>query len=1052
MRALLLVLTAATVMFGPPATALAQQKAVRLIAEAEDFRVERGPWEIIPYRENYYASTFAITFLSRMACLGAPEQVRPGQEAVASQRVRIPYAGQFEVLARYEQPYNFSAEFTVEVEQGGRTVYRQVFGRLQDPKIWGCCGPDPAARRRPMARFFWGGTDNIVWQHKGSVRLAAGEATIRLIAGPQMDGERPRRNAARRHVDLVCLTNDHAGMEAQKRHCRTYLEMDGWLVQDGDLYARFSVPQDAAGPALPVIAPNNGGQHSPYYVHLRDWPTAKVLRTGYVLSPTSYVNAGPRSEAVNPRNLAPRLDAALFQNPPRDQYLQPGDTSGWVPMGQVLDALNNCIWTINLPAGTGIEFGIPDGAGGVKPVRKLTVSGRTSFEIPGCVAPNPRLLAILKERWWTPVIRTQQEALEWLLAEVRKFPDAGPVPRRFLIYNIMGFGSGLQFAAGRELARELGDNTMVGQQGKKRQLVAHWRNPSVEWIKQQEARRPFDDLYIVSYGDEMHLPALRPTDEEFAAWLKARGVTVEGEVHYTENRNDPLYYYSRMCAKEKGARRYAAGTAYYKSKGVLTGTNYSPHANYLVTALDYILPFKLGALTMPWSEDYVWQIPEFSVQGVGYLVSGLRAGAKYHDLPIHMYVMPHSPGNTPRDFRLSFYTCVAHGAKMINYFCASPMAVGATENYVATDDLAMWRAIHDCSHEAGLFEDYVMDGHVRQAKVGLLLSSVDEVMTGVTNATFAMHNNERKAIYYALRHAQVPVDFLGEDDVVSGRARDYRLIYVTAQWLRSDVVKALQGWVRDGGTLVAMCGGGFLNEFNRDNPDAHTLYGVRAQKLMEDPNLRRYLIEPNRPFLSKQDLPPYEPFDTVTWRAGDAEVSAGVIVWKQSLTPSDGRVIGTFSDGSAAVVEKRHGAGRAVLFGFLPGQAYLKSGLPLRPVDRGSTNDAYTHFLPTDMDPALRRAIVDAFLPADFERPVTCSEQLVEATIIDTERPRRRMAVPLMNYTGHPIERLEVRVSGVGRVSGVRSVRQGRLRARIQDGALVVSLPLEVADMLLIDL
>jgi len=53
------------------------------------------------------------------------------------------------------------------------------------------------------------------------------------------------------------------------------------------------------------------------------------------------------------------------------------------------------------------------------------------------------------------------------------------------------------------------------------------------------------------------------------------------------------------------------------------------------------------------------------------------------------------------------------------------------------------------------------------------------------------------------------------------------------------------------------------------------------------------------------------------------------------LQPADARVAGTFADGSPAVLEKRHGKGRVVLFGFLPGQAYLKSGLPLRPVDRG---------------------------------------------------------------------------------------------------------------------
>ena len=43
-------------------------------------------------------------------------------------------------------------------------------------------------------------------------------------------------------------------------------------------------------------------------------------------------------------------------------------------------------------------------------------------------------------------------------------------------------------------------------------------------------------------------------------------------------------------------------------------------------------------------------------------------------------------------------------------------------------------------------------------KVGLLLSSTDELITGVNNFSLALHNNERKALYYALRHAQIPVD------------------------------------------------------------------------------------------------------------------------------------------------------------------------------------------------------------------------------------------------------------------------------------------------------
>ncbi|MEO1998215.1 MAG: hypothetical protein ABGZ17_23475, partial [Planctomycetaceae bacterium] len=1031
----------------------------------------------------------------RMACLGAPEQLPTGQTAIAEQIIHIPYADQFEVLVRYEQPYNFSVEFTVEVEQGGRVVATLPCGRLTDSKIW----PLNGHVRKPMERYWWGGTDNIVWQQPGSVRLNAGAAVLRLKVAQQKVGNTLRLNAARRNIDLVVLTNDRSGMAAQKAKAR-YLEMDGWLVQDGDLFVKFTNPPGGAGPCIPLVEALQTGQHSPYYIHVRDWVKTRVLRSGRLVDAAAYTNAGPRSRAVHPRLLAPLLDVKNFTQPqdpkqpkantqvviPDSEYLNPGQSSGWVPLGHVIDALHNAQWTPRAiyktastkPVQLRLQFAIPDGRGGLQTIKDITVRGgppqkagtpysAAVFEIPGNVAPNAPLTAALQARFWLPQIRTQKEAVNWLLAEVRKFPNVGPTPKRLLLYNLLGFG-GRSFddPATKQLALALGDNTWANATGKKRELVAHWRDPNPESIKKREAARKdgLKDLLVVSYGDEIHLPSDPVTDQELATFLRQRGVKHNGPVKFTKTKGQPLYYYSQICSKEKGGRRFAAGTAYYKTKGIRTGANYSPHSNYLVSELDYIRTFKLRAMSLPWSEDYVWQIPEFSVQVTGYLTSGLRAGAKYDNLPIHRYVMPHSPGNTPRDFRLSYYTAIAHGAKHIDYFCASPLAIGATENYIATDDLAMWRQVHACSHEAGVFEDYVVDGRVRTAKVGLLLSSVDDVMTGASNSTLVMHNNERKAIYYALRHSQTPVDFLSEDDVIEGRAKGYKLIYVTQQWLHSRAVDALTQWVSAGGTLVALAGGGFQNEFNQPNPKAAELYGVKSQQLKTDPQLvSKYLLEANRPFLTKQDLPLYEPIDHATWTSDAAGKNTPfigrvrdvpVVVWKQTLVPSDGTVMGTYKNGQPAVIAKAHGKGRAYLFGFLPGQAYLKSGLPIAPPDRGATDKANAHFLPTEMDVNLRARIVDDFLPTTGIRPVQSSAPLVESTCIDTPALRgqpARLAVPLMNFAGHPVTHLTVRISNLQKVKRIRSVRRGTLRPTMDGDATVVTLPLDIADMLLID-
>ena len=277
--------------------------------------------------------------------------------------------------------------------------------------------------------------------------------------------------------------------------------------------------------------------------------------------------------------------------------------------------------------------------------------------------------------------------------------------------------------------------------------------------------------------------------------------------------------------------------------------------------------------------------------------------------------------------------------------------------------------------------------------------------------------------------------------------------------MHSNALKALRKWTQAGGTTVALAGGGFLNEFNQANSEANEFYGVKKQTLTEDPNLDKWVPrkDPKNPkserftLLTKQDLPLYVPFDQATWGDSDAKVNAGLMVWKQNLMPSDGKVVGFYKNGKPAIIEKQHGKGRSVLFGFLPGQAYLKSGLKIIPADRGAVDASSTHYLPTEMDKGLRAALVDVFLPKDFVRQVVCSEDLVETACIDTIKPIKRLAVPLMNYTGKEVKKLTVKISGIKKASSVRSVEQGKLTATFADGYMTVELPLDITDMLLID-
>ncbi len=89
-----------------------------LLVEAEEFQPTSKGWRPQPWGENYYAATFANSFLSRKAFLGADEQA----EGTATIRVRVPKAGRYLVLVRYEAAYRFETQFRVKVEQNGKAA------------------------------------------------------------------------------------------------------------------------------------------------------------------------------------------------------------------------------------------------------------------------------------------------------------------------------------------------------------------------------------------------------------------------------------------------------------------------------------------------------------------------------------------------------------------------------------------------------------------------------------------------------------------------------------------------------------------------------------------------------------------------------------------------------------------------------------------------------------------------------------------------------------------------------------------------------------------
>ena len=100
----------------------------------------------------------------------------------------------------------------------------------------------------------------------------------------------------------------------------------------------------------------------------------------------------------------------------------------------------------------------------------------------------------------------------------------------------------------------------------------------------------------------------------------------------TAKANPGLYYYSQLYRYRYGIGKLKERTdilaKYLPNAGV--GANFSPHHGhlYLGPTHHWISVFREGGLTMPWGEDYIFQVPVGSQQMNLIMVDMFRAGVR----------------------------------------------------------------------------------------------------------------------------------------------------------------------------------------------------------------------------------------------------------------------------------------------------------------------------------------------------------------------------------------------------------------------------------------
>ncbi|MCC7106925.1 MAG: hypothetical protein IT307_17465, partial [Chloroflexi bacterium] len=692
----------------------------RILVEAEWLRSEQGWRSIAVGQGNYMVDSIGASHVSGGAELhaGSSESVA---RAVGS--AAVPAPGRFRLWARYEYPYfEYSVAFQVTLRQGDR-VQSAIFGRRGAMRSWFFGLPDAPWQALPN------GSEGLVAESH-DVELQAGEVEVVLTLshepGPSAD----------RNIDALFLTDDLADT-FRSRGVKSYPLLDefGWAAH-GRFYARLTNPPDADRPV---------SFNAVYSINRAPWtvPLGQIDRTGLI----------SRQASAQP--------------------LRPGEQTPWIDLS-CRDTTHDCHLNLRANAsggpgrGIAVDLELASAPHEQSIIRRLQYrepsSDRLLLDVPPYPAREPdRLL-------------TGEEQIARLLAAPRQAPaPVGRPPSRFLLYGDIGDGFGANvdrsavlFQRYRDLLLALGVDAISVEkpvaavqaahlfQTAGRPVPASFDYGGYRWFPTAETvARAQSDIQAAgagsvlrgfNLGDEVKLSEWMPTtgrDDAFRAWLRQQGADPRAYLSPGEAGTGPsdeeVWSRVRLPPHEPvpadGARLFVDGQRFLEQAAVQrvaegvrlirqtfgdeisVGANFSPHPYFWPLSAQWVSLFRDGGLNRATQDDYWWQIGELGPEMAGYLDDVLRAGLDGKGV-LQPYVMPHSPGNTDRDFNVGVATALLHGATALDFFNLGPEQT-STENYLSARDPKRYLTVREAAYALGAVEDLLLDGRRPPAQVGL---------------------------------------------------------------------------------------------------------------------------------------------------------------------------------------------------------------------------------------------------------------------------------------------------------------------------------------------
>jgi hypothetical protein len=1072
----------AALLFSAASSRAAEPEPARIVIECEDMRgvaQDRfGPgksWQVGRWGHDLYQNmVFGGVWASRLRNAMTDETDEPAE---VTAEIEVLADGAYKVWAKYECPPFFNYAFGIRIEPagGGAAVFERTYG-LRDAAKHFCF-----TSKLTTGDLYWNwGIDHDAAEGY-EAKLAKGRYRVTLAKTTNVEPK------GARSVDAILITSDLAALSAPKFPRYPLLDE---LRRANHVYFRFRNPKSAATP-IKIVWNHWGHRPNDYYIAqyrelVKFYDAAgqpiEGGKNGDWLTPIAPGEASPWHDlgpTMNTESTSPYSFRALAPD------VKPGTARK--PAGSCEPF---AVDIATAPAEAKIVKSFDLGAGD----DALTLLVQPDLDRPEGVAST----LTLSEVYRTVALELDgTPRLGPLPKKLRLFAGTGTIgagdsdlPVEMAFREAIGLNTLPANTNPKVVPRMLELAKARGSIIERSLSYHHTQDPAVivKWVREGGVEK---QIHFVSYGDEIGLPAVDVKNpakvEAFREYLKKRGespallgvaswddvkplsamsadVAIQIGVLPREQKDDAtslaklkrLYWHSTQFRTAQGIAAFAEKTAAIRSElgsDVHTTANLGGmHPFYWMHQSSFIESFKHGAMSLAWTEDYTYCQPEGSRLVVDFEAGYLRKGASYHDQPMMYYCMPHWPGNTPEYLLQCAVMEWGQNVKDLDFFWASPDAF-STENYVTfRGGMPIWKALRTISGMAGLIEEHLLPARTEPARIAMLLSEASDVweLNGRSQGSVVpgseetnISQEERKALWYALRSAGHRVDFVTEADCAEGLLKNYTALYVCGRNLERRAAGAIRSWVESGGTLFATAGAARKDEFDEPLTELDAVFGRGAATA--DTRYRGALR-------ARLELLFEKPLDQIKFDDGR---TMNALCSREEFSPTpSANVLGNFASGKPAWIANAFGKGRAFYAGTLPGQAWLKPAMPFTPMGKGGTQSSPWMIEPLDFDATAAAMILEPLKHARILPDTQANVRGVAINRLKSPKSTLLTVVNLAQQKDGDLKNVELRIDNLPSARRAWSCfhSTGSLPMRRDGDTLIVTLPsLAATDIVVVE-